>query len=128
MPLRRWDAFHQAHDRVFVVFADLVGGRSQARFELLMRLAHALQLSGNYALSPGKAVIRIVLALEGDARKFADALQARETARESGWAGQWVSRVDADIEAAIAACMPPTARRSSGKRPGVKFRRRGFPM
>jgi hypothetical protein len=43
MPLMRWDDFHEAHHRPFMVFAD-VDGRPQNRFELLNSLAEAMEI------------------------------------------------------------------------------------
>jgi hypothetical protein len=112
-----WTAFHAAHARPYIVFADLLETRRrQTRFDLLGSLADALLLKGDYALMPEKDVIRIVIETEPDARKFADAVQARPAAREGGWGGQAAFIMDDVMEEKIRATLPPAPpRRWSGK-------------
>jgi hypothetical protein len=112
--LKGWTAFHAAHVRSYIVFADLIGPRRrQARFSLLGSLAEALQLEGDYALFPEKEAIRLAFEHEGDAQAFADALLALRTAREGGWAGQWAFVFDDGMEEKIRAALPPSPRRHS---------------
>ena len=50
---------------------------------------------------------------EADAATLAQALLARRTAREGGWAGQWSMVFDDDMEAKIRKVLPPPRRRGA---------------
>lgn len=120
MSLLGWTAFHAAHGRPFIIFADLAPPtRRQTRFALLARLADVLNLRGDYALLPEGRLIRLVFELEPDARVFSEAVQARKTAREGGWVGQWWFHIDPEVEAAIKFALPAQPRR----RPGVSTKK-----
>ncbi len=111
MALLGWTAFHAAHGRPYIIFADLAPpARRQTRFALLASLADVLNLRGDYALLPDGPLIRVVFELEPDARVFAEAVQARKTEREGGWAGQWWFQIDPEIEAAIKFVLPAPRR------------------
>ena len=113
MPLLSWPAFHEAHGHPYILFVDLLEARRrQSRFALLGSLAGALNLKGAYALLPEKETIRIVFEREADAAALAQALLARRTAREGGWAGQWAVVFDDDMEAKIRNVLPAPKRRA----------------
>jgi hypothetical protein len=48
-----------------------------------------------------------------DAQKFADAVKARKTAREGGWAGQWAFIFNAEMEATIKSLLSPASKRQT---------------
>jgi hypothetical protein len=128
MPVMRWDAFNAAHPRPFMIFADYEEGR-QSGFELLRRLAVSMLPRGNIALRPEKGLIRIAFELEADAKKFAENVQARKTAREGGWAGQWAFEHDVETQQAIDNLLAPI--KSPGSpRAGItrKMKRRMLPI
>jgi hypothetical protein len=112
MPLMRWDAFHESHHRPFMVFAD-VDGRVRTRFALLSSLVAAMDLKGSYALNPEEERIRVAFERDIDAQKFADAVKARKTAREGGWAGQWAFIFNAEMEATIKSLLSPASKRQT---------------
>jgi len=122
-----WEDFHEANARPFVIFAD-GDSRIQSRFALLNSLAKAMPFKGNYALFPDRELIRLAFERDDDATKFAVAVNARRTAREDGWAGQWSFNYDAEMESAIRATLPPSPRSSSGSRTGTKFKKRALPF
>jgi hypothetical protein len=105
--LTGWKAFHAAHARPYMVYADLIdaAGR-QKKFTLLGALLRALPLRGDYALLPEKELIRIALERDDAARAFADTMQAPKTAREGGWAGQWAFVLDDRTVEKIKAALP----------------------
>ena len=125
--LMGWNAFTATHTRPFIVFADIperggvrgAGGR-QNKFALLGPLLTALQLGTNYALMPEAKLFRVAFAHEEAARTFVDTMLARKTAREGGWAGQWVFAYDDAMVAKIKAMLPPPEkrmRRAMGRQP-----------
>jgi hypothetical protein len=72
--------------------------------------------------------IHIVFERDDDATKFAIAVNARRTAREGGWAGQWAFNYDSEMESAIWATLPSAPRKSSGNRAGTKWKKRALPL
>lgn len=109
MALMPWNDFHEANARAYMVFAD-VDARLQTRFALLNSLAKAMGLKGGYALFPEKDIVRVAFERDDDATKFAVAVNARRTARESGWAGQWSFVFDHGVEEKIRAALPSKRR------------------
>jgi hypothetical protein len=107
MPLLSWKAFHAAHARRYIVFADLRAPlRRQQRFELMSSLIYGMNPKGVFALLPEENFIRIVFERDTDVAAFTGAVQARKTAREGGWAGQWRFDFDAELETTIKAALP----------------------
>jgi len=104
MALMRWDCFQAAHPRPQMIFANLDGARSQARFDLLRRMIQTMVLPGSYALHPQEGLIRVAVERDADALKFAAGVQARRTAREGGWAGQWAFLYDDKVARAYLDC------------------------
>jgi hypothetical protein len=119
--LMGWKAFHDVHNRPFLIYADLLGAsRRQAKFALLGSLLKALHVQGAYSLFPEKDVIRIAFERKEAARTFAQTLHARPTAREGGWAGQWAFVFDDLIVEKVRSLLPPPLSRA----PRVPDRRR----
>ena len=117
--LMGWKAFITAHARPFIIYADLPeyggvrgsGGR-QNRFALLGTLLRACDLPGAYALLPEADLVRIAFESEDAARTFARTMNARKTAREGGWAGQWSFVYRDDVMEEIKAALPPPVKRA----------------
>lgn len=120
VPLMRWDAFHDVHQRPFAVRAG-IDGRAQRRYELLTRLAEGLRLGGAYAFKPEGASIRMMFEREADALKVAEAVRAT---RASG-GDSWTFELDTAIEALILGRTVAPPRKSSGTR-GTRRKRELF--
>jgi hypothetical protein len=127
MPLMRWTAFQDAHHRPFMLFAN-IDRRCQNRFALLSSLATAMNFKGNYSVLPEKETIRIVFELEGDAKKFADAVQARQIVLEDRWSGQWAFVFDEKLEAAMKAMLPKSVSKPGVARGGRRLNPRVLPL
>lgn len=107
-----WNAFHAAHAKSFMVYADLLdAGARQAKFSLLGTYLKALPVQGAYALLPEGAFIRVAFERKDAARAFTQAMCARSTAREARWAGQWAFVYDDLIVEKIKSLLPPPAKR-----------------
>jgi hypothetical protein len=127
MPVMRWDQFNQSHSRSYMVFAD--AGPKGLGFELLRRLAVAMNPQGNLAFLPEERFTRIAFEHDADAEKFAAGVGAKRTAREGGWAGQWAFANDENMHAAVEALLG-TPKRAAATRPDrrSKMRRRETPF
>ena len=111
--LMGWKAFHTAHAKPFMVYADLLEtGARQAKFALLGTLLKTLPVRGDYALFPEKETIRIAFERKEAARVFADTMYARPTAREGQWAGQWAFVFDDLLVEKAKSLLPAPARRT----------------
>lgn len=90
MPLEDWEAFQDAHHRPHLVIVDLpkASGARARRLGLafLARLAARLCLGGPYAMNPDRTDIKVAFESDIDAKKFADALQAKSRGKEAAWA------------------------------------------
>ena len=128
MPILRWDAFNNTHHRPYVVFADCPE-RQQSCFDLLRRLAVAMRPTGDLALFPDEGFVRIIFELNTDAEKFADGVQAKRTAREGGWVGQWAFGLDEKMARTIETVLNPI-KATATTRAGVarKMKRRMLPL
>jgi len=114
--LMGWKAFARCAGSAVYGLCELVGAAGrQNKFALLGTLLKALSLPGDYALLPEKELFRIALQREDTARAFVDTMQARKTAREDGWAGQWAFVYDDRAEEKIKAVLPPPVRRASSR-------------
>jgi hypothetical protein len=104
-----------AHLIVGVIAADASGDRintsgAKLRLELLTRLAKALALRGDYALSINRERdgphIFVALADSGDVAKLAGAVNARGIDRYPGWASQRSFRFDEKAARTIGVAAP----------------------
>ena len=104
MPVLRWDDFNNTHVRPYMIFADI--GLGHTRFDLLRQFAVAMAPQGDLAMLPEGGFIRLGFELDTDAEKFAAAVQAKRTAREGGWAGQWAFAFDKKTANIIQGLLP----------------------
>jgi hypothetical protein len=124
-----WSAFHQAHPKSYMLFADLADGVSQqSGFIVLRRLIDQASLSGRYAMMPEPGLYRVVFQNEADALKVADALSAAPTGREVGWAGQWAVAFTIEMQAGILKLLSPSPTRTASLRLNAKPKRPPTPQ
>ena len=133
MAIMRWIDFNEAYQRPYMIFADFPHGQPSG-FELLRRLAMAMDLMGSFALFPEVGFIRLAFELDQDAVTFAEGVKAKRTAREGGWSGQWAFGFDAKMQKTIEALLEPIKRaakpRTGSPRTGLgrKLKRRILPI
>jgi hypothetical protein len=120
-----WSAFHQAYPHACMLFVDLDKSvAKQARFQQLRTVVAQLGMVGRYAMLPEEALIRVAFEREADAVKVADALQARRTAREGGWAGQWAMLLDRGAVEKIESILAAVPKRARPGNAGSKLKSR----
>lgn len=90
MPPKDWDTFQDSHHRPHLVTIDLPrdsGSRArQLGLSFLERLAEELRLAGPYAMNANRADIQVAFENDIDAKRFADALQAKPHGKDAAWA------------------------------------------
>jgi hypothetical protein len=135
MAIMGWKAFTDSYHRPYMIFADVAQGQSeQTHFEVLRRLAVAMDPKGSFALFPEDGYIRVAFELDQDAKKFAAGVQAQRTAREDGWAGQWAFGYDEKMQKKIEILLEPHKRKAkprtvkSSAGPPRKLKRRMLPI
>ena len=125
MPKVPWLAFRNDHPSAHLVAASvptatLVGSTDLKIAQAdLGRFIKKLAPAGDYATSivreAGRPEVYLAFADEADARKLADALQAKATRRYAGWASQRAFHLDAATLSAMNAGLPLPRKRQPAK-------------
>ncbi len=109
MPSMDWETFQDAHYRPHLVITNLESRTepeiSETRVSLLERLAATLSVSGCYAFKKDGANVYAAFESDVDAARFASALLAKTTTRDSEWASTAVARMDHATQKKITAAL-----------------------
>ena len=128
MPLLSWPAFHESHNRPFMVVGELTKEYSvQTVFTLTRQLLQTMGFVGGYSLHPDDNYISVAFELEGEAAQFAQRVSGERTEQRGAWAGQWMFTFDDQIAALVSNTVITTKRPSSGHL-GRKKKKRTLPM
>ena len=121
MPRVSWHIFKDRNPRAHLVAASLQAAEAVGSSDLktaqtvLQRLIKTLDPAGDYATAivrdAGGPEVHLAFESELDARKLADAVQAKAAHRDAGWASERAFELDAASLAAMASGLPLPAKR-----------------
>ena len=134
-----WHLFKDRQPRAHLVAAVLRAAPTAADPDpreaqgVLVRLVRAQRPASYYATTvvreAGRPEVHLAFEDKGDARKLADAVEAKATTNYPGWATEWTFQLEGATVTALAASLPPPRirpkQRSSDGSPVARAVRRG---
>ncbi len=116
-----WPQFTSSHPRAHLLAASVPAARDVGNSDLktaqyaLGRLIREMAPSGDYATTlvraAGRPEVYLAFEHEDDARKIAQAVQAKVSRRYAGWASQRAFRLEAATVSAMLSAHPPVKSR-----------------